>query len=857
MTRWLGLLLFAIGCGGKDADGDGFAGSDDCDDEDAAVNANADELCDSVDNDCDGEVDEEALDASAWYIDGDGDGYGDLAGEALHCAPPIGFVTDPTDCDDGDAGVHPTAVEVCDGIDQDCDGTADDGAGIDYYEDLDGDGFGDPSTGQPLCDGTGFVGNGTDCDDTVSGVHPGALEICDEIDNDCDELVDDDDDDLSATLWYLDDDGDAYGDDAVTVVACAPVGTWATVGGDCDDSASTTNPGAPEVCGGGDEDCDGLDDNDDPDVSDADSYAPDLDGDGFGATGAWYLSCFPPSDASLVDGDCDDADSAVFPGAPEVCGSGVDADCDGLLADDDPDAAGAAYVDADGDSWGTTLAPITGCDPPAGYAARDGDCDDGRPAVNPGAAEVCFNDLDDDCDTLPGACRLTGEVDAATDAWLVVYGATGDGLGYPFTDPTDLDGDGAFDLVLGAPGVPWIGGGTEGGLYAAFGPVAGGTTTAAAVADHALTGQVTDDMTGQAQVVLDLDRDGRLDLVVGVPGAGTGGELWIYLDTPTLPAALTRANADTIITTTVADAFLGYTLATGDLDGDGRDDLIVGAPGDLRGAGITQVGSAYAVFTGALPAGSTTITAQADLTVNGTVASGHFGTSVAAGDVDGDGQDDLVVGGPGSHWWLASYSYAGAAYVWSGPVSGTTTDTTADLKITGVDVSDAVGVFVAVPGDLDGDGVDELVIGASGDTTGGTDSGKLGVFWGPVGGGSDTIDGADVIVRGVSSFTYVGEGVGAGDLDGDGLDDLVVSSWAEGAWVFYGPPADGVWRVDDADLHVMTSGAAPAIPTFGSPSRPVGDLDGDGLADLLVCEPTDATGGNNAGAAYLIRGRSF
>jgi hypothetical protein len=127
-----------------DVDGDGYGdpavtaaacepptgyGADaaDCDDADAGVYPGATEHCDGVDEDCDGVADDGAVDPSTWYADADGDGYGDAAATATACEPPSGYGTDANDCDDADAGVYPGAAETCDGADEDCDGTVDEG----------------------------------------------------------------------------------------------------------------------------------------------------------------------------------------------------------------------------------------------------------------------------------------------------------------------------------------------------------------------------------------------------------------------------------------------------------------------------------------------------------------------------------------------------------------------------------------------------------------------------------------------------------------------------------------------------------------------------------------------------------
>ncbi|MFT5679401.1 MAG: hypothetical protein ACI8RZ_000305 [Myxococcota bacterium] len=219
-----GTLLCLAGCNNKeptddvgstddtsptiiDDDGDGFALEVDCDDTDAAINPDASEVCDGIDNDCDGSIDDDddSLDittASEWLTDADADGYGSLKATVQACTQPSGTVTEAGDCDDTDAAISPDAVEVCDSIDNDCDGLIDDADdSIDastqtaHFPDADGDGYGDSADGGMLfCDSSPEIGvlipDNTDCDDTSTAINPAAPESCDGIDNDCDTNLD-------------------------------------------------------------------------------------------------------------------------------------------------------------------------------------------------------------------------------------------------------------------------------------------------------------------------------------------------------------------------------------------------------------------------------------------------------------------------------------------------------------------------------------------------------------------------------------------------------------------------------------------------------------------------------------------
>jgi len=285
---------------------------------------------------------------------------------------------------------------------------------------------------------------GEDCDDQDAAVYPGAQEVCDGEDDDCDGFTDGDDPDLDLGSWYWDDDADGYGDDAreEEALACEAPEGMSSVGGDCDDDDPAYHPGADEadcadpndydcdgvvsyadedgdgrpacqdcddanpdvtdasaeVCDGLDNDCDGLTDADDPDTPDVATWYRDGDDDGYGSSSTTTRACDQPEGYVDVGGDCVDTSADIHPGATEVCG-GADDDCDGLVDDDDPDVSegSAWYRDDDEDGYGLDAATISACDAPDGYAETGGDCDDDDEAINPDADETC-DGVDDDCD---------------------------------------------------------------------------------------------------------------------------------------------------------------------------------------------------------------------------------------------------------------------------------------------------------------------------------------------------------------------------------------------------------------------------------------------------------------------------
>ncbi len=479
-TLWLVGLLALVACRNEpkpedtdntpeliDGDGDGYDEGVDCDDGDPAIHPEAEEICDGVDNDCDGEADEDLL-VDLW-ADRDGDGFGDPEGATRGCEPGNGLVADGSDCDDEAAEVNPGATELCDGIDNDCDGEIDEEVLLTLYQDADGDGWGDPAITSQACDpGEGWVLEGGDCDDSDPAYHPGAAEedctdpadydcdgvtawadddgdgwaaceecddldaevnpgvaeLCDGIDNDCDGVVDEPDA-SDADTWFADRDGDGFGDLDRTTTACAQPSGHVADSSDCDDASAAVNPGAVELCNGVDDDCDGV--TDEGDASDAPTWYADSDGDGYGDPAASAAACSAPSGYLLDATDCNDASAAVNPGAVELC-NGVDDDCDGVTDEGDASDALTWYADADLDGYGDPDASASACSEPSGYTSDATDCDDSDGTVNPAETEIC-NGIDDDCD---------GSTDEGADDALLWYPDSDlDGYGEPGGVPVE------------------------------------------------------------------------------------------------------------------------------------------------------------------------------------------------------------------------------------------------------------------------------------------------------------------------------------------------------------------------------------------------------------------------------------
>jgi hypothetical protein len=405
-----------------DADADGYNAAVDCDDADASVHPGAEEVCDGIDNNCDGDVDEGLTDV--WYTDADGDGYGDGASPVRACDQPVDAVEDFADCDDTQPTVYPGAEEVCDGLDNDCDGEIDGESATDmteWFPDSDGDGFGLDTEPQLDCNApSGFV-DGTvlgDCDDDDASAYPGGTEVCDDVDNDCDGLVDDEATD--ADLWFRDADADSYGDPDVSLLACNKPGSYVENDEDCDDTDAMIYPAATEVCNGEDDDCNGTID----DGFEFESYYRDADGDGHGFGLDMVVHCTRPAGYVTSNDDCDDDEYWANPEVAELCGDDIDNDCDGEV-DEDFDSY-PFYPDSDGDGYGHDTEPVYDCAPPAGHVLSNTDCDDADATVNPGEVESC-NGIDDDCN---------GGVDDGLPEYIWFMDADDDGYGVP--EPTTI-----------------------------------------------------------------------------------------------------------------------------------------------------------------------------------------------------------------------------------------------------------------------------------------------------------------------------------------------------------------------------------------------------------------------------------
>ncbi len=612
-------------------------------------------------------------------------------------------------------------------------------------------------------------------------------------------------------------------------------------GDDCDDGNAAINPDATEVCDEADNDCDGR-----VDEGTTTPYYADTDGDGFGDAADRVDACWS-EDGRVTDAtDCVDTDATIFPGNPEICDE-LDNDCDTEV---DEGVLLPFYRDVDGDTYGDESDVAWACVAPSGYVVPGGDCDDTTSETSPAMTEICQDGIDNDCDGTSNACGLGGTVDLGiADAKLEGVDA-GDYAGSSVSAAGDFDGDGLADLFVGAPGAD-TGGADSGAAYVFFGPVSG--TMSVGVADVILPGAGAGDGAGYSVAPAgDFDGDGFDDVLVGAwsndDGGTDAGAAYLVRG----PSTGTRdlGAADLVLVGETAGDQAGLAVGSaGDVDGDGNGDVLVGAWGADGGGAYS--GAAYLVLG---PRWGTVDLGSSDGELVGEAAGDFAGQSVAGvGDLDGDGYDDVLVGAPGTD------SGTGTVYLVRGPITGTSSLSTAYASFLGEVEDDAAGISVGAGGDVDGDGTPDLLVGAYGYDYGGFDTGGAFLFLGPVSGATGLAD-ADALLVGEHAGDNAGWSVGgAGDMDGDGQDDMLIGaaredsggSAAGAAYLVYGPGAS-LFDLGSADARILGEATNDYA---GTSLAGVGDTDGDGKGDILVGAPYQDYGlGSLAGSAYLVLG---
>ena len=640
-------LLVSLGCnkdGGDDtgewldADNDGYDTRSDCDDSDADINPAADELCDGIDNDCDREIDEEAVDGTSFYVDADADTFGDPSTETVACeSERSDWVENGDDCDDANADAFPGNSEVCDGADNDCDGEVDNEA-LDagtYYSDVDGDSYGDPESSVLSCDGEGLSENDLDCDDTEALVNPGETEVCnDGVDNDCD--------------------GGDNGCGALGVVDLADADiTW-------NGSNAGDKMGGP-VRSVGDMDGDG-------------NIELALSARGFDSgAGAVYLV-----EAPFTAGDYDIETVA----SARISGENAD---DEVFA-----VTGLGDFNSDG----------------ADDLALSGRKND-TGSTNSGSVYLFFTAPSGDVSVTAADVQLTGE-DSGDQAGIL-------------SSADDMDDDGVPDLLVGVQR-------NDGGNGAVYLLPGGSVSSDQSLADSTaiFRGTASAQFGGGLAGVGDLNGDGIGDVIIGAPYDDTSdedaGAVFVFFGTAGMSGTFTDTDADSVLYGANKNDQAGWGIGpAGDHDGDGNPDLLISATRSDLGASVS--GAVYLV--GGPFSATDTVDNAAIAAISGEGANDKMAPSFGGVDVNVDGQLDVLVAARSNN------SGAGAAYLFLGPLSGTYSASTADGIFTGSNAGDGVGAPVNVPGDLNEDGVPDILIGGrDADPNGDVDAGSAYVVFG-------------------------------------------------------------------------------------------------------------------------------
>jgi FG-GAP repeat/FG-GAP-like repeat len=567
------------------------------------------------------------------------------------------------------------------------------------------------------------------------------------------------------------------------------------------------------------------------------STAGDVNGDGYAdlIVGAWGYD----------SGQTNEGAAFVFLGSAWGIGAGGPATAAATLQGNQTDAnfgqSVASGGDVNGDGYADVLVGAHGYD---------------APEVNEGAAFLFAGSPGGVASGNPGTAFSTLQANF-----------TGARMGISVAGAGDVNGDGYSDVVVGAY---LLNSGSSGGAAFVYlgnpsGMVFDPENVGGAAASLLIT-QANADFGVSVAGAGDVNGDGFADVVVGAwhyessAGEADEGAAFVYWGAAAGIANGVPATAATTLQSNQVSPDFGCSVAgAGDVNGDGYSDVVIGA--QYYDAGSGEVGAAF-VFTGSATGIVSAGVAGAAATLVGTQLSSGFGRSVAgAGDVNGDGYADIVVGAYGQDW---SGSGEGAAFVFLGSAAGIASGSAASAAATihGVQSGGALGFVVAGAGDVNGDGYGDLAVNVLGYQSGEVEEGAVLVFLGSAAGiASGGAGGAATTLEGNQVNALFGYSVaGAGDVNGDGYGDLLAGAllYDSGgvdrgaAFVFLGS-STGIASGVPASAATTLVGSQ-SFAGFGASVASAGDVNGDGFADVLVGASGQTLGEVNEGAVFLFLG---
>jgi hypothetical protein len=534
------------------------------------------------------------------------------------------------------------------------------------------------------------------------------------------------------------------------------------------------------------------------------SSAGDVNGDGYSdvIVGARYYD----------NGQTDEGGAFIYHGSA----SGIDTTASTTLESNQASAEFGCSVSSAGDVNGDGYSDVI----VGAYLYDNGQTDEGGAFIYHGASSG-----------ISTTARTTLEINQASAEF-----------GYSVSSAGDVNGDGYSDVIVGAYVYRNVHFG-EGAAFIYHGSASGIDTTAS---DTLETNQFIARFGVSVSSAGDVNGDGYSDVIVGASRYGNGqlneGGAFIYHGS----ASGISTTASTTLEINQASAEFGTSVSSaGDVNGDGYSDVIVGAP--YYDNGQTDEGGAF-IYHGS----ASGISSTASTTLESNQAIAYFGVSVSsAGDVNGDGYSDVIVG---AIFYDNGQINEGGAFIYHGSASGI--DTTASTTLESNQANAWFGWSVSSAGDVNGDGYSDVIVGASRYDNGQTDEGGAFIYHGSASGVSSTASTALEENQDSAQFGYSVSS--AGDVNGDGYSDVIVGAYLYdngqtdegGAFIYHGS-ASGISTTASTTLEINQANA-----WFGWSVSSAGDVNGDGYSDVIVVAILYDNGQINEGGAFIYHGAS-